>query len=531
MTPSATRPVLFPENNGGIDVIRTPRSLLLTIGVVWFSLGQLAKAAPSNLEHPNTVSQSELRSLEDYVQGAMSYWGVAGAAVAIVKDGQTVFLRGFGLRDVRNKLPVDENTIFGIGSMSKPLTSIAIGTLIDEGRLHLEDKIVALVPGFGMADPYVTGETTFRDAMSHRTGCDWQIDPLLFFASSTRIEVIKRLEGVRPHFSFRSQYAYCNIMYMIAGEAAGNLGGSGWDQLIRDRLFGPLGMSSSDTNLEASRKKEDLATPHTNNGTGPQPVPWLNLDITGGAGAITSTARDMAQVLMLLSDRGQYAGRTVLKERTLDELLAPVVDMGVDNELTPFVNFHFYALGFEVMDYKGRKVAMHGGVVRGMLSQMAVVPEESLGVVVLTNTDGVRGLPDAIALHILDAYLGGKNPDWISIQHEKGLPLQKLLSEVPMRIAHSQPTLPMGDYVGDYQGTLGTVRIGLEKGLLVETFGSLTTVLHHWHYDSFRSDWGVYGQRMTTFSLNSSGKPQSLEIDLVGIFERVPAQDQGPSKR
>lgn len=469
-------------------------------------------------------SSADLSELDAYITKSMAAFGVAGLSIAIVKDDRVVMARGYGVRDVRGRQPVDENTIFAIGSMTKSITTVAAGRLVDAGRLGWDDLLVRRVPGFAVGDAYVTGAATLRDAFSHRTGYEWTMDPLWASApTKSRSELISEMIRFRPDFAFRTRYGYSNMMFLVAGEAVGSAGGTRWDEVVKTQVFDPLGMTSSTTRSTDLARLTNVATPHTNLGAGPQPGPRANIDRVGGAGAINSNATDMARFLRMLASDGKFEQSVFLKPQTLAEIFTPQSVMGrPDEDMRRFSNFHLYGLGFELYDYKGSLVAGHGGAIDGMLSEMAVVPDKHLGVVVLTNTDGVRGLGNVIVRHVFDLYLGGERLDWVPSQLKVGQAMRAFLTTSPPPPADAGAALPLEAYVGEYDGPWGTIVVTRQTDQLQLAFGAWRTPLDHWANNAFLGTLGAYGRRQVNFAIGPAGEANRLNIDLIGAFERRP---------
>lgn len=231
----------------------------------------------------------------------------------------------------------------------------------------------------------------------------------------------------------------------------------------------------------------------------------------------------MAVVLQMMARGGTLAdGTRFLEPGTFEEILTPQVNIGVAPGMRAVSNFHAYGMGWEVMDYKGRKVALHGGAIDGMLSQMAVVPADRLGVVVLTNTDGARYLPDAIVLTLLDRYLGGVETDWNESKLRSGLGIRSVIYGTPERRTGTRPTLDLESYAGSYTGPLGSILVTHGPQGLAFQYGELKGPLVHWHYDTFRGHFGSYSDRLVTFALGSQGLPDRMNIEFVGEFKVQP---------
>lgn len=351
--------------------------------------------------------------LDAYVAMSMKTFDVPGMAVAIVKDGKVVVAKGYGVRKLGDPTPVDEFTMFGIGSNTKAFTTAALATLIDEGKLSWDDPVYQRLPGFVMYDPYVSHEMTIRDLLTHRSGMGLGEGDLLFWPHSTytREEVIYKLRFMKPASSFRSHYAYDNLLYMTAGQIIPAVTGTSWDDYIRQHIFAPLGMNHSNVSNTAFKAGDDYASPHSFVDGKLQVIPFGVLDNAGPAGAINSCATDMAKWVQLQLNRGRFAdhdGRLFSEQRS-NEMWSPQTILPIGKYAPALAGlkpkFADYALGWALRDYHGRKLVGHTGGVGGFVSRVMLVPEENLGVVVLTNAEE-GGAFDSILYHVLDHYFG-----------------------------------------------------------------------------------------------------------------------------
>lgn len=474
-----------------------------------------------------------LRGLDDYIRQNLVAWKVAGLAIAVVKDDSVVYASGFGVRDVVTRAPVDEQTVFAIGSMTKLFTAVAAGMMVDSGAMTWDEPLRNHLPGFATADPYATQYLSLRDALSHRSGLDWRLDFVWFGTSLTEAQVLERVSQFAPEPGFRTGYGYSNVMFAAAGAAVAHAAGTSWDAVIGDRIFVPLGMRSSVTSVGALPSGGDVANPHVNFNGELRQTSRYDIANVRGAGAINSNAVDMAQWLRFLLGGGQYRGRRLLSEAALTEILSPQTIMPpADRALRPYVTFSLYGLGTELMDYKSRKVVHHGGVIQGMHSYFALVPDAHLGVVVLTNTTGPAGLPaelpEAVTYRVLDAYLGGPAPDWSALFLESRRTTldrraQAHARQAATRVPGTRPTLPIQDYTGRYIGPVGTATVTQDGDTLRLHVGPITNRLEHWHYDTFRFWWDPIGYLFANFTLGTSGRVNTLHVDFVGEFGRASA--------
>ena len=487
----------------------------------------------SSLSAQSPISAAPPADLDAFVASSMRTFEVPGMAVAIVKDGKILVAKGYGVRKLGDPTPVDEFTMFGIGSNTKAFTTAALATLVDQGKLSWDDPVYQRLPGFVMYDPYVSHEMTIRDLLTHRSGMGLGEGDLLFWPHTTysREEVIYKLRFMKPHSSFRSHYAYDNLLYMTAGQIIPAVTGTSWDDYVRQRIFGPLGMNHSNVSNTAYKSGDDYAFPHERINGKLQVIHFEELDNAGPAGAINSCAADMAKWVQLQLNRGKFADRDgrLFTEKRSQEMWEPQTILPIGNPPPPLAglkeNFADYALGWRLHDYHGRKLIGHTGGVAGFVSRVMLVPEENLGVVVLTNGEE-GGAFDAILYHVLDHYFHLPPTDWIAAfkavkdKEEKDAAEEMKKSE-GARAANSKPSLPLDKYAGVYNDAwYGPITIRMENGALTVNFEhtpGMTGDLQHWQYDTFKAHWRVrtIEDAFITFSLNPDGTVDSARMAAV----------------
>jgi CubicO group peptidase (beta-lactamase class C family) len=471
--------------------------------------------------------------LDTYVANSMKTFDVPGLAVAIVKDGKVVVAKGYGVRKMGDPTPVDENTMFGIGSNTKAFTTAALAGLMDEGKLSWDDPVYQRLPGFVMYDPYVSHEMTIRDLLTHRSGMGLGEGDLLFWPQTTytRDEIIYKLRFMKPASSFRSHYAYDNLLYMTAGQIIPAVTGVSWDDYIRQQIFEPLGMNHSNVSNAAFKPGDDRAFPHSRVDGKLQVIRFEVLDNAGPAGAINSSAADMAKWVQLQLNRGKFVGREgrLFSEQRSKEMWSPQTILPIGDYPSPLAglkpNFADYALGWMVRDYHGRKLVGHTGGVGGFVSRVMLVPEENLGVVVLTNAEE-DGAFDSILYHVLDHYFNLPPTDWIAAYKSVRDMDEKDAAETikkaeGARAADSKPSLPLEKYAATYNDAwYGPITIRYENSGLVITFDrtpSMIGDLQHWQYDTFKAHWRdrTIEDAFVTFSLKPDGSIESARMAAV----------------
>jgi CubicO group peptidase (beta-lactamase class C family) len=465
-----------------------------------------------------------------YVNKALKDWQVPGVAIAIVKDDKIVMAKGYGTRELGKTLPVDEQTLFAIGSSSKAFTAAGLAMLVDEGKVKWDDPVTKYLPGFQLYDPYSTRELSVSDLLTHRSGLT-RGDMLWYASANDRAEILRRIRYLKPTWSLRARFGYQNVMFLAAGEVISAVSGKSWDDFTRERIFAPLGMKDSSTSIRSFGNSNNVATPHAKVEEKVQAVAWRNIDNIAPAGSINSNVVDMAQWLRLNLGGGVYQEKRLLSTGAMKEMQSPqtVIRLeGTMERLYPTAHFLNYGLGWFLSDYQGRKLVEHGGAIDGMRSAVGMMPEEKVGVVVLTNLHGTI-LPQALMYKVFDLYLGKPGKDWSAelLKTTKALEEQAKTAEKKAedeRVKGTSPSLALDKYAGNYQSEMyGDAKFEVENGRLVARFGpNFTGDLEHWHYDTFRVKWRdpMQGKGFINFRLNSQGKIDGISIEGISEFTR-----------
>lgn len=462
--------------------------------------------------------------LDSYVARSMQTYQVPGIAVAIVKDGKVVLQKGYGVRKLGDPAPVDANTLFGIGSNTKAFTAAALATLVDAGKLSWDDPVYERLNGFQMYDPYVSKEMRIRDLLCHCSGLGLGEGDLMLWPRNTytRDDIVYRLRFLKPATSFRSRFAYNNLMYVTAGQVVAGVSGESWDDYLREKIFLPLGMKDTNTSADAYRAGTDWAVPHSKVEGKLQVVPFVNLDNAGPAGSINSSVADMARWLLVQLNHGKIPGTDtyLFSEKSSAEMwtqqsIFPVDARGFDALKALRPRFYGYGMGWFLRDYKGRKLVGHPGGVGGFVTRVMLVPEENLGVVILTNAEDVYAY-ESILYHILDRYLGGPTQDYIAsfkaVEDKERKDADETLRKAQQaRAADSKPSLALEKYAGDFSDPwYGKVLVHAEDGGLVLKLPLTekgTADLQHWQFDTFKAHWRdrTMEDAFVTFALKADG--------------------------
>jgi CubicO group peptidase (beta-lactamase class C family) len=471
--------------------------------------------------------------VDQWVARAMRTFDVPGLALAIVKDEGVVLAKGYGVRKLGEATPVDARTLFGIASNTKAFTATALGLLVEEGKIEWDAPVVRYLPAFAMWDPFVTRELTVRDLLVHRSGLGLGAGDLLWWPESTydRKEIARRLRFIQPTTSFRTAYAYDNVLYLVAGELIETISGQTWENFVTSRILAKVGMTGTNVRHSAAAAGGNVATPHASIDGKVRPIRPFESDNTNPAGGINSSAEDMAKWLRVQLSGGTLAdGSRLFSAATARQLTSIVTPIPVGDpppELPPLrMNFHGYALGFDIRDYRGHKMVTHTGGLPGYVSRVAMIPDLHVGVAVLTNQESGEAF-DSIAFHVLDHVLGAPAFDWIAGYTKTHARADANVAQAEgrgsaSRDAASKPSLPLAKYAGTYRDAwYGDILIVEEGGTLVMRFShtpSLVGDLEHWQHDTFIARWRdreLRADAYVTFALNPDGSIDQAKMRAV----------------
>jgi len=417
-------------------------------------------------------------SLDAYILQGMKDWDVPGLAVVVVKDGKVVVMKGYGVRDIVSKEPVNENTQFMIASNSKLFTGTTLAKLDYEKKLSLNDKISKYFPDYALYDPLATESVTIKDMLCHRLGTKtFQGDFTFWNSELTRSEIMKRMRLLKPIGLYRQDYGYCNSCFMTAGEVVPKVTGLAWEQYVQDSILTPLDMRRSTAISRGMESRENVARPYSTSFTGVlNRVPYDQWDNLGPAASLISCVRDLSHWLLFQLDSGRYDGKQIMPFAVLQKTRD--VNIMTSSRKSSVFPMHFrgYGLGLSVGDYNGRQIYWHGGGAAGMVSNVCFVPEENLGIAILTNNDN-QSFFEALRYQLLDAYLGVAYVNRSS-QFLPGFKkeMQDQLEEIKgwkARVKNNPPPLPWAAYTGNYSNELyGTLTITQAKDGLSVKFNS-----------------------------------------------------------
>ncbi|HYE53347.1 MAG TPA: serine hydrolase [Chitinophagaceae bacterium] len=415
-------------------------------------------------------------SLDNYVNKAIKEAQVPGLAVCIVKDGNVTF-KTYGVKELGKNDKVDENTLFMIGSNTKAMTSIALAMLQEQKKLSLDDKVTKWLPDFKMKDPWVTKETNIRDLLCHRLGMEtFQGDFMYWTSNLTSKQVIEKFGMLTPMHSFRGKWGYTNAAFVVAGDVIQAASGKPWNEYLTENIFRPLGMNRTFALSKELATASNKAVPHTfNHDQQLVAIPFPNLDNLGPAGSVGSSVTDMSKWVLMLLNNGQLNNQRIISANGIGQTTMPHSIIGGGGHMFNKTHFNLYGLGWVLNDYNGKKLISHTGGVNGFVTSVTLVPEEKLGIVVLTNTDQ-NALYEAVKWEILDAYLKLPYRNYANVYVQGQNQQMKQATDVWKKKADTvamrkSTTLPLNAYAGEYRHDVyGWIKIDAAADHLVMSF-------------------------------------------------------------
>ncbi|GAA4325371.1 serine hydrolase [Mucilaginibacter gynuensis] len=403
-------------------------------------------------------------SLQTYITRALTNWRIPGASVFIVKDNRIVLMRGYGIKEMGLNNKVDENTLFMIGSNTKAFTATAVAMAFLDKKLSLDDKVTRFLPDFKLENKAATELLTVRDLLCHRLGFQtFQGDFAFYNSNLTRSEIMTRLGQMKAVYPFRTKWGYTNSAFLTAGEIIPKVADQNWDIYLKEKIFAPLGMGNTLGLSVAMPKSINRTVPHTIADGRLIAIPYANIDNMAPAGSISSTASDMGKWVMALLNNGKVGAKQVLPNAAIQATRQPQDIVG-ENENGEFL---LYGLGWIVQNYHGHKVIWHTGGVSGFVSSVTLVPDQNLGIVILTNTDQ-NNLIETLNWNVIDAYLNLPYRDYsgISLNEFKTYKAAELAADKKLRdsvLLNPRPALSTNNYEGKYNNPLyGNLTV--EKG-------------------------------------------------------------------
>jgi CubicO group peptidase (beta-lactamase class C family) len=441
----------------------------------------------------NQKAKSKLaKALADWMPDKMADWHVPGVGVAVVKDGEVILAKGYGLRDREKKLPVTADTIFAIGSSSKAFAAASVAAMVDDGKLEWDKPVRDYLPEFKLKDDFASARTTARDLLCHRTGLP-RHDLMWYNSTATREQMLGRLQYLEASKDFRSYWQYQNLMYMTAGYLAGKAAGTSWEDVVRTRIFDRLGMKTANFSIDDTQTTADYALPYQEKEGAVSLMEFRNITEVGPAGSINASVNEMTAWVKLQLAKGKFGDQQVISEANMRQMQSP--QMVISDPLWQEIygsELVSYGLGWFIHTFHGETMLQHGGNIDGFSAMVSFIPSRNVGSVVLTNLNS-NFLGYAASYHIYEVLLELEQIDWNArlkglVDKIRGQAKQAKEESASDRKPDTKPSHPLADYVGDFESPgYGILSIKETDGSLSSVYNRIEAKMEHYHYDVFES--------------------------------------------
>lgn len=421
-----------------------------------------------------TYSQLAEKQIDEVVERTLKTFDVPGIAVAVVKDGKVIHSKGYGVKSIIAKEKVNENTLFGIASNSKAFTSASLAILVDEGKIKWDDKVIKYLPNFKMYNDYVTNEFTIRDLLTHRSGLGLGAGDLMLWPDGSDFQpkdIIENIQYLKPVSGFRTKYDYDNLLYIIAGEVVHKVSGQTWNEFVETRFFTPLNMKNSATAWVRLKDTSNVIVPHVPIDGKLQAISRYKNTTFDAAAGIYSSVNDMSNWAIMQLNKGKFDGKQLISEKQHAEMWTPQTLMP-NKTVAPYNSlFKSYGLGWQITDVKGKLQVSHTGGLEGIVTQVTLIPELNLGIIVFTNQQSGAAF-SAITNTIKDSYLEIAPIDWVADFSQKAKASEEKADKVTEEVwatvtKNKKQKIDFKKYVGTYKDNwLGEVVISEKKGKL-----------------------------------------------------------------
>jgi CubicO group peptidase (beta-lactamase class C family) len=496
-----------------------------------------AQSASTTSATPAAITDPALANFDQFVESELKKWNVPGIAITVVKDGKVILKRGYGLRDVEKKLPMTENTVQPIASVTKSFTVASLATLVREGKLSWDKPVREYLPDFKMYNDYTTMNVTPRDLVTHRTGLP-RHDSSWYNATASREELYKRIQYLEPSAQLRATWQYNNFMYMTAGYMGGKVAGSGWETLVRDNIFTPLGMSNSSFTIDDMIKARDVGQGYKwDDKEVAKLTPYRGLTAMGPTGSINSNMEDMSRYLRMYLDAGKFENKIILNAADIVEMTNPQMVMA-DARRFEEISSTQYGMGFFLTHYRGERLVHHGGNMPGASSLLSFLPTKNIGVFTTANLSGTR-LPTIVTYAIYDRLLGIKPVDWSARfwdlkEKDKASEESAKKQKLTPQKSGTKPVHKLADYAGEYaHAGYGTIKFTENSGVLTGTYNGLSSTFPHFHYEVFEAPDDKLNDLAKTkvqFVTNMDGDVSSVLIGLESTVRPIEFIQQADAK-
>src|SRR5881398_300834 len=479
----------------------------------------------------------KLQGFDAYMEQTLKDWNTPGVGVGIVVGDKLVFAKGYGYRDYEKKLPFTSKTMQPIASNSKLFTAVAAGMLVEEGKLTWDKPVRESVPEIRFYNDELNNNVTLRDMLSHRTGVT-RHDLIWFKSPFTRKELFEKLKYLEPQEPMRETFLYNNLMFAAAGNIIELKSGKTWEQFVREKIFTPLGMSTTAFTISDMTQHPDHGVPYREKRDSFElyKIPYYeDTEGVAPAGAIISNIDELSHWLIALMNEGKYNGKQVLPASVLKATLQPAI--GLPNTLGEALGFWellnpAYGMGRQTAAYRGHLLTYHGGDLPGFHSQVSFMPNDKIGVIVLVISDHSAPLYNIVSYNVYERLLGMDRTPWSQRQLQQRLAGKKAGTEARAkaggdRVPNTKPSHALADYAGDYENAAyGVLKIGLKNDALQFGFHAFDFPLSHFHYDRFDTpEDEQYGKFSVNFRTNPQGDIDGAVMSLDQaevVFTRKP---------
>ncbi len=463
--------------------------------------------------------QDERERIMAAAEEALAAYDVPGFSLGVIKDGEVIIAKGFGVLEAGESELVDEHSIFAIASNTKAFIGTSLAVLDHETDFSLDDYVQQHLPYFRSYDAYVSQHATVRDLLCHRMGLGTFSGDVIWYRSELPAEqVVRQARHVPQAYEWRAGYGYTNLMFITAGEVIQAVSGQPWHSFLQERFFDPLGMERTFTSTNDIANLNNVATPHITRQDN-KPIPYVNWDNMGAAGGILSSAADMLSWIQLQLNGGQHKGQWLFPKSVRNTCWAP------HNARRNSETLLSYGLGWGISLRNGQRVIAHGGGYDGMYSRVMMLPDQHLGIVILTNS--MTGLPSRLANFIADTYTDTPTDGWLEqaiFQHKRGLDRwdARWQERLDARVEGTSASLPNAAYLGTYFDPMyGTITVGQQEEELVLSFEhapDLSAQLSHWHYDTWQIHWAQpqawFDSGTIQFLIDNNRKVSGIRFDV-----------------
>lgn len=474
--------------------------------------------------------QEKIKAFDSYVQQAMLTWRIPGISLAIVKDDEIVFTKGYGVREIGTDKKVDTKTYFTCASTTKAMTAVCMAILADQGKVKFTDPVSMYLPEFKLYDPLVTKELVIQDLFTHNTGVG-NADYLWADNNLSEDEILNKMRLIKPSYSLRSSFIYQNLFYLVAGKVIQKISGMPWSDFIKENIFDRLGMQHTKA-LYKYLDSDNRSVPHDIIDNNVMPIEKESADAIGPAGSVSSCADDIAIWMKCMIDSSKFNGGRLVKPETWMYLLKPKT-LVTESEYYPTQlitkpNFTTYAMGWFQQDYKGYKLNFHTGSLAGETAIHGQLPDKKFGIYIFENLDHAE-LRHALMFKAIDLFELGGTTDWSTVFKQlydslKNEGKKAYAASIPVQILNTRPSLPLNDYTGTFEDELyGTIKITQENDQLIVLMNNvLKGTVSHFHYNTFKV---IYSKKNYTadyyaFQLNAGGKVNAVTVNGINFLRR-----------